>query len=210
MCGQRPCFSSVCGLPLSTSVVIIGLLELLVTLVATILNILKYLGNLDSDSEEYQQECADKDVCIGPVIKNGVFDAFFGVLCSLLLISGGYTRSPGLIVTWMLVTIIASVKYIWIFFVSDWSSLEDWIAITYLLFYTFVFLIVFSFLAEITSWRRNQGPAFGQPYEVAGGCGQPNVVINQTFVPQSPYHVPQVTTPTHYPGYQETPPPYTT
>ena len=102
---------------------------------------------------------------VGPVIKNGVFDAFFGVLCSLLLISGGYTRSPGLIVTWMLVTIIASVKYIWIFFVSDWSSLEDWIAITYLLFYTFVFLIVFSFLAEITSWRRNQGPAFGQPYE---------------------------------------------
>ena len=28
------------------------------------------------------------DVCVGPLLKYAVFDAFFGILCSLLLIGG--------------------------------------------------------------------------------------------------------------------------
>ena len=35
------------------------------------------------------------DILEGPLIKHSVFDAFFGVLSSLLLLAGVKTRSPG-------------------------------------------------------------------------------------------------------------------
>ena len=35
----------------------------------------------------------DKDVCIGPLIKYTVFDAFFGALCGILLIVGSLQKS---------------------------------------------------------------------------------------------------------------------
>ena len=100
----------------------------------------------------------------GPLIKHSVFDAFFGVLSALLLLAGVKTRSPGLIITWLCFTLLASVKYVWVFVTHDWSSLEDWISITYLLFYSLVILIVISYLTQITSYRRNEAPAFSQPY----------------------------------------------
>ena len=36
----------------------------------------------------------DKDVCVGPLIKYTVFDAFFGALCGVLLILGSLQKSP--------------------------------------------------------------------------------------------------------------------
>merc|ERR1712203_1116427 len=41
MCGQ-PCFRSVCGMPLQTAVYIIGLVELIITVIVTIANVVKY------------------------------------------------------------------------------------------------------------------------------------------------------------------------
>ena len=64
MCGSRPCFKSVFGLDLATAVIIIGVLELLVTIIATVLNVVKYTKHFD-DPVAYEEECADKDVCIG-------------------------------------------------------------------------------------------------------------------------------------------------
>ena len=120
MCGNRPCFNSVLGIELGTSVFIIGVIELLVTIIATVLNVVKYAKYYDA----YGEECEDKDVCIGPLIKYSVFDAFFGVLSSVILMVGAHTRSRGLILTWILITVVASIKYVWTVITHDWTSLE--------------------------------------------------------------------------------------
>merc|ERR1712141_201446 len=109
MCGQ-PCFRSVCGMPLQTAVYIIGLVELIITVIVTIANVVKYSQFVN------EEDCEGKDVCIGPIIKYCVFDAFFGILCSVLLF-------------WILITLGCSIKYLYVFFVSDWTSLEDWVSI---------------------------------------------------------------------------------
>jgi len=51
----------------------------------------------------------------------------------------------------MLVTIALSAKYIWVVVTHDWSALEDWISITYLLFYIIVYVVVIALSQEITS-----------------------------------------------------------
>merc|ERR1712110_151545 len=128
MCGQ-PCFRSVCGMPLQTAVYIIGLVELIITVIVTIANVVKYSKFVN------EEDCEGKDVCIGPIIKYCVFDAFFGILCSILLF-------------WIVITLGCSIKYLYVFVVSDWTSLEDWVSISYLAFYTVVTLVVVSFTKE--------------------------------------------------------------
>merc|ERR1712192_140765 len=81
MCGP-PCFRSVCGMPLQTAVYIIGLVELIITVIVTIANVVKYSKFVN------EEDCEGKDVCIGHIIKYCVFDAFFGILCSILLFIG--------------------------------------------------------------------------------------------------------------------------
>merc|ERR1712007_323244 len=71
MCGP-PCFRSVCGFPLQKAVYIIGLVELTITVIVTIANVVKYSKNVNEDGEF----CEGKDVCIGPIIKHCVFVAF--------------------------------------------------------------------------------------------------------------------------------------
>merc|ERR1712179_343428 len=143
MCGE-PCIKSVCGLSLQKSVFFIGLVELVITAIATVGSVWKYSRRIDTEGSE----CEGKDICIGPIIKHCVFDAFFGIICALLLIFGAKMRNSCLLISWMLITIGCSIKYIVVVCTNDWSSLEDWISITYLLFYTSVFLIVISFLKE--------------------------------------------------------------
>jgi len=145
MCGGKPCFSSVCGLSLQRSVMIIGFVQLGITVVATILNVVKMSRGYD------YSECQGKDVCTGAIIKYAVFDALFGVGCALLLIFGAKLRNNCLLVSWMLITVVASAKYIWIVSVRDWTDLEDWISISYLLFYIATFLIIFSLMKEVNS-----------------------------------------------------------
>merc|ERR1712158_55347 len=100
MCGP-PCFRSVCGMPLQKAVYIIGLIELIITVIVTIANVVKYSQFVN------EEDCQGKDVCIGPII-----------------------------------------KYLYVFFVSDWTSLEDWVSISYLVFYTAVTLVVVAFTKE--------------------------------------------------------------
>merc|ERR1711953_228315 len=128
MCGQ-PCFRSVCGMPLQKAVYIIGLVELIITVIVTIANVVKYSKFVN------EEDCEGKDVCIGPIIKYCVFDAFFGILCCLLIF-------------WIIITLGCSIKYLYVFIVSDWTNLEDWVSISYLAFYTVVTLVVVSFTKE--------------------------------------------------------------
>merc|ERR1712092_45268 len=100
MCGP-PCFRSVCDMPLQKAVYIIGLIELIITVIVTIANVVKYSQFVNED------DCEGKDVCIGP-----------------------------------------SIKYLYVFVVSDWTSLEDWVSISYLVFYTAVTLVVVAFTKE--------------------------------------------------------------
>ena len=118
MCGGKPCFTSVCGLSLQKSVMIIGFVQLGITLIATILNVVKMSRGYDDE------ECEGKDVCIGAIIKYAVFDALFGVACSLMLIFGAKLRNHCLLVFWMLVTVVTSAKYLWIVATRDWTDLE--------------------------------------------------------------------------------------
>ena len=59
MCGGRPCFASVCGISLQRSVIIVGILELILTVIATILNIVKYAKSIGALDDDYS-ECEDK------------------------------------------------------------------------------------------------------------------------------------------------------
>merc|ERR1712073_143553 len=52
---------------------------------------------------------------------------------------------PHLLIFWILITLGCSIKYLYVFFVSDWTSLEDWVSISYLVFYTAVTLVVVAF-----------------------------------------------------------------
>ena len=65
MCSGKPCLTTVCGLPLRLVVLYIGLLELLLTLAATTLNVIKYTQY----DQLFGEDCASKDVCVGPLIK---------------------------------------------------------------------------------------------------------------------------------------------
>merc|ERR1712117_65991 len=163
MCGGRPCFTSCCGISLQKSVIIVGVLELVLTVIATILNIVKYAKSIGALDDDYVG-CEDKDVCIGPIIKYAVFDAFFGVVCALLLIFGAHLRNNCLLISWVVITICTSLKYVYVVVVSDWSRLEDWISIMYLVFYISVILIIFALINEVKVTRsegyvHTQGPA---------------------------------------------------
>ena len=123
MCGGEPCVRSVLGIPLQRSVLIIGYIELGITIIATILNTIKYA----TDRTGYDYECEENDVCFGPLIKYAVFDAFFGIICSLMLIFGARTRSHCLLICWMILTFFISFKYVWVVVTHDWTALEVYI-----------------------------------------------------------------------------------
>jgi len=211
MCGGSPCVKSVCGLSLQTTVIGIGILELVITIIATILNIIKYasaVGAFDDDNSE----CAGRDVCWGPIAKYAVFDAFFGVVCSFILIFGAKSRNHCLLISWMVVTVFASFKYLYVMIWNDWSKLQDWIAITYLMFYIIVFIFVISLMQEIKHSGIIHSPA-PQAYVPTS-----TVVIQQTIPltqpqPQYPqqgyYPPPQQPQQGYYPPPQQPPPAYT-
>jgi len=193
MCHEKPCFTTVCGLPLKTSVLGIGLLELVITVIATALNVVKFVSHV-----ELFTECEDKDVCVGPLIKYTVFDAFFGALCGILLILGSLQKSLCILVTWMVLTVVISVKYILVVLTHDWSSLEDWISIGYLFFTTIVFSIIWCFLMEIKNTSDEDGPAKESKQTPKGEL---SLTLNKAY--KSPTKEQQrfeVKTPEDYPG----------
>lgn len=191
MCGGRPCFTSVCGLSLQKTVLIIGFVQLGITIIATILNVVKMSRGYDED------ECDGKDICIGAIIKFAVLDALFGVACGLMLIFGAKLKNHCLLILWMIVTGFASVKYIWIVCTRDWTRLEDWISISYLLFYLAVFLVIFSLLKEVKT-TRTQGYVHGPGVPANTNT---TVVINQ----QIPLQAPPMQPPGYYPPTNQPP-----
>ena len=75
MCGARPCLSSVCGLELRVAVITIGGAELLLTLVATVLNVAKYASHYTEDG------CRERDVCLGNFILYYIWFSDADVVC---------------------------------------------------------------------------------------------------------------------------------
>merc|ERR1712053_7777 len=61
---------------------------------------------------------------------------------------GARMRHRCLLIFWIIITLGCSIKYLYVFIVSDWTSLEDWVSISYLAFYTVVTLVVVSFTKE--------------------------------------------------------------
>eukprot|EP00092_Neocalanus_flemingeri_P048189 GFUD01054915.1.p1 GENE.GFUD01054915.1~~GFUD01054915.1.p1 ORF type:complete len:211 (+),score=45.79 GFUD01054915.1:202-834(+) len=156
MCGREPCFRSVFGIPLQKAVLIVGIIELSITIIATILNVLRF-------ADGYVNDCDGEDVCIGPLIKYSVFDAFFGIACSLLLIFGAKRKNKCLLVLWMIITFFISIKYIYVVVGNDWTATEDWISITYLIFYALVYAIIFNFFQDCKLGGIIHGPNTAGP-----------------------------------------------
>ena len=69
MCGGRPCFTSVCGVSLQHAIMVLGGVQLVLTLIATLLNSLKYSRISGVFDEDFDESCGDVEVCIGPIIK---------------------------------------------------------------------------------------------------------------------------------------------
>ena len=69
MCGGRPCFTSVCGVSLQRAIMVLGGVQLALTLIATLLNSLKYSRISGVFDEDFDESCGDVEVCIGPIIK---------------------------------------------------------------------------------------------------------------------------------------------
>jgi len=197
MCG-KPLVNSCFGISLSRSVIAIGVIELVITVVATILNVVKFSRGWE---DRYGEECDKVDVCIGPLIKYSVFDALFGVVCSIMLIVGGNSRNVCLLITWMVATFFASFKYVWVVATHNWTNLEDWISITYLLFYIVVYVVVWSLYREIKTKPVVFNPAPAQ--QPAG------VVITQTTINPPKYQAQPQPYPQQYeqPYVQSPPPP---
>ena len=78
-----------------------------------------------------------------------VFDAAGGVLSSVFLIADTLQASRCLLVTWCLLTFSLAIKHLWVVITHDWTSLEDWISISFLLFISLVFTIVWSRILQI-------------------------------------------------------------
>ena len=191
MCGGRPCFTSVCGVSLQKTVTIIGFVQLGMTVIATILNVVKMSQGYDP------VDCDEKDICIGPIIKFAVLDALFGITSSLMLIFGAKSGNRCLLIFWIIITVAASIKYLYIVCTRDWTSLEDWISISYLVFYLAVTLIVFSLMTEM---QTNQGHVHGPAIQA--------MPANTTFVISQ--QIPLQPQPLgYYPPPQQPTPPYT-
>ena len=90
-----------------------------------------------------------------------VFDAAGGVVSSVLLIAGTLQSSLCLLVTWCLLSFSLAIKHLWVVITHDWSSLEDWISVSFLLFISLVFTIVWSRILQINQELAGEGDTCG-------------------------------------------------
>merc|ERR1712203_59498 len=77
--------------------------------------------------------------------------------------SSARMRHRCLLIFWILITLGCSIKSLYVFFVSDWTSLEDWVAISYLAFYTAVTLVVVAFTKECGTTEGGVVHDYGAP-----------------------------------------------
>ena len=140
-----------------------------------------------------------------------------------MLIFGAKLRNHCLLIFWMIIAAVASAKYLYIVCTRDWTSLEvcyftmqsleidhcfqDWISISYLLFYLVVFLIIFSLMKEV---QTNSSAGYVHGPVIPANT---TVVINQQIPlqpqpqPQPPGYYPPPQQPLHHPPPSQ-PPPY--
>merc|ERR1711971_931253 len=83
--------------------------------------------------------------CVGPYIRQ---------TCALLLIYGAKRKSSCLLLIWFIIVFISYIQYLAVVFESNWDKAEDWVAIGYVVHYTTVAIVVFSFMQVA---KRNEG-----------------------------------------------------
>ena len=67
----------------------------------------------------------------------------------MILIAGSLQASHCLLLTWCILTVFISIKHVWVLITHDWTAVEDWTSVTFLLFISLVFPIVWSRILEI-------------------------------------------------------------
>merc|ERR1711911_198718 len=94
------------------------------------------------------------------------------------------------------------IKYVFVVVFSDWSRLEGWISIMYLVFYISVTLIIISLIHEVKNTRSGGYVHSQAPIPVTTHT---TVVLNQQQIPLQPQYPQQG----YYPAPQQPPPSYT-
>merc|ERR1712010_177896 len=157
--GVSSCCSTMCvinsffGIPLQTAVKWIGIFKLVITLILAITCIVGQTQVPCMDDERNFLDGGSIE-CIGPYIRQICFDFFLPMTCALLLIFGARQKSSCLLLTWFIIVFCCYVQYLWVVFASDWDRAEDWVAICYVVHYTAVAIVVYSFMKAS---KRNEG-----------------------------------------------------
>ena len=113
-----------------------------------------------------------------------MFDAFTGVVSALCLLVGSLQASYCLLVTWLLVTLLASAKHLGVVITQDWTDQvrlmsvvlqcitlyivtiqEDWLSVGVLVFTSLVATLVWAHCKEVR-WLQTSGHGH------CGSCGQ--------------------------------------
>merc|ERR1719209_2759077 len=81
-------------------------------------------------------------------------ELFIPLTCALLLIYGAKRKSSCLLLIWFIIVFISYVQYLVVVFESNWDKASDWVAIGYVVHYTTVAIVVFSFMKVA---KRNEG-----------------------------------------------------
>ena len=95
-----------------------------------------------------------RNISLCPPLQYTVFDAFSGVVCSVLLIVGSLQANRCFLVTWCILTGLVTIKHLWVVLTHDWTAVEDWISVSFLLFTSLVSSIVWCRLLQINGELR--------------------------------------------------------
>jgi len=141
------------GIPLQKAVYGIGIFKLVLTLILAIISIVGRSLVPCRDEDGDLLEGGDIK-CVGPYIRQIFFDLFIPLTCALLLIYGAKRKSSCLLLIWFIIVFISYIQYLAVVFESNWDKAEDWVAIGYVVHYTTVAIVVFSFMQVA---KRNEG-----------------------------------------------------
>jgi len=135
------CIESFFGIPLKKAVYGLGFFKLILTLVFAIISLV----------EQSQEVCKDEETkkpiqCVGPLVQKVFFDLLFPLACALCLIYGAKRGSRCLLISWFCIVFVSYIQYLYVFFASDWSEADDWVAICYVVYYTTASIVVFSYM----------------------------------------------------------------
>merc|ERR1719397_259708 len=141
------------GIPLQKAVYGIGIFKLVLTLILAIISIVgRSLVPCENEDGDLLEGGDIK--CVGPYIRQIFFDLFIPLTCALLLIYGAKRKSSCLLLIWFIIVFVSYIQYLVVVFESNWDKASDWVAIGYVVHYTTVAIVVFSFMQVA---KRNEG-----------------------------------------------------